>query len=171
MRKHGSRIFSSASTRLGCSLRCALPTLIHMVSFQLPPTFSWQSVSESLRPCMKWTKPSRYVTSPSSNPVSLFQQELFLELLEPSKIAHHDYLLEGTDSGLLHRGICTPGTRVRILDDITTWAKDNSPESPNVYWLFGLAGSGKSTIAYTIARRFEFAGDSNDTVILGGNFL
>ena len=120
---------------------------------------------------MKWTKPSRCVTSPFSNPVSLFQQELFLELLEPSKIAHHDYLLEGTDSGLLHRGICTPGTRVRILDDITTWAKDNSPNSPNVYWLFGSAGSGKSTIAYTIARRFEFAGDSNDTIILGGNFL
>jgi len=51
------------------------------------------------------------------------------------------------------------------------WAKDNSPVSPDVYWLFGSAGSGKSTIAYTIARRFEFAGDSNDTVILGGNFL
>ena len=51
------------------------------------------------------------------------------------------------------------------------WAKDNSPDSPNVYWLFGSAGSGKSTIAYTIARRFEFAGDSNDTIILGGNFF
>jgi len=122
---------------------------------------------------MKWTKLSRYVTSPFSNPVlvSLFQQELFLERLEPSKIAHHDYLLEGTDIGLLHREICTAGTRVRILDGITTWAKDNSPNSPNVYWLFGSAGSGKSTIAYTIARRFEFAGDSNDTIILGGNFL
>ena len=51
------------------------------------------------------------------------------------------------------------------------WAKDNSPDSPSVYWLFGSAGSGKSTIAYTIARRFEFAGDSNDTIILGGNFF
>ena len=51
------------------------------------------------------------------------------------------------------------------------WAKDSSPDSPNVYWLFGSAGSGKSTIAYTIARRFEFAGDSNDTIILGGNFF
>jgi len=51
------------------------------------------------------------------------------------------------------------------------WAKDNSSDSPNVYWLFGSAGSGKSTIAYTIARRFEFAGDSNDTIILGGNFF
>jgi len=122
---------------------------------------------------MKWTKPSRYVTSSFSNLVlvSLFQQELFLERLEPSRIAHHDYILEGTGIGLLHREICTAGTRVRILDGITMWAKDNSPDSPNVYWLFGPAGSGKSTIAYTIARRFEFAGDSNDTIILGGNFF
>jgi len=122
---------------------------------------------------MKWTKSSRYVASPFSNLVlvSLFQQELFLERLEPSKIAHHDYLLEGTGSGLLHREICTAGTRVRILDGIIMWAKDNSPESSNVYWLFGPAGSGKSTIAYTIARRFEFAGDPNDTIILGGNFF
>jgi len=106
---------------------------------------------------------------PSS--VSLFEQELFLDHLEPSKIAHHDYLLEGTGSGLLHRKICTAGTRAHILDSITMWAKDNSEESPDIYWLFGSAGSGKSTIAYTIARRFEFAGDSNDTIILGGNFF
>ena len=71
----------------------------------------------------------------------------------------------------VRREACTPGTRVRILDDIITWAKNTSPGSPNVYWLFGQAGSGKSTIAYTVARRFEFAGDPNDTIILGGNFF
>jgi len=103
--------------------------------------------------------------------VSLLQPELFLERLEPSKVAHHDYILKGTGSGLLHRELCTVGTRVLILDDITMWAKDNSQDSPNVYWLFGSAGSGKSAIAYTIARRFEFADDSNNMIILGGNFF
>ena len=72
---------------------------------------------------------------------------------------------------MLRRQVCTPRTRVGILDDIVTWAKDTSSDSPNVYWLFGHAGSGKTTIAYTIARRFEFAGDSNDTIILGGDFF
>ena len=72
---------------------------------------------------------------------------------------------------MLRRQVCTPGTRVGILDDIVTWAKNTSLDSPNVYWLFGHAGSGKTTIAYTIARRFEFAGDSKDAVILGGNFF
>jgi hypothetical protein len=102
---------------------------------------------------------------------SLSQQDLFLDRLKPSDIAHHDYILEGDEGRLLRRQVCTPGTRVSILDDIVTWAKNTSPESPNVYWLFGHAGSGKSTIAYTIARRFEFSGDSDDTIILGGNFF
>ena len=71
----------------------------------------------------------------------------------------------------MQREVCTPGTRIRILDDIVAWAKNILPGSPNVYWLFGPAGSGKSTIAYTVARRFEFAGDPNDKIILGGNFF
>ncbi len=102
---------------------------------------------------------------------SLSQQDLFFDRLKPSDIAHHDYLLEGEEGRLLRRQVCTPGTRVGILDDVVTWAKNFSSDSPNVYWLFGHAGSGKTTIAYTIARRFEFAGDSDDTIILGGNFF
>ena len=102
---------------------------------------------------------------------SLSQKDIFLDRLKPSHIAHHDYLLEGEEGRLLRRQVCTPGTRVCILDDIVTWAKSTSSKSPNVYWLFGHAGSGKTTIAYTIARRFEFAGSSDDTIILGGNFF
>ena len=94
-----------------------------------------------------------------------------LKGLKPSSIADHKYHLETKEEQRVRREICTPGTRVRILDDIITWAKDASPGSPNVYWLFGQAGSGKSTIAYSIARRFEFAGDPSDTIILGGNFF
>ena len=91
--------------------------------------------------------------------------------LAPSRIADHKYHLESKEERRVRREECTPGTRVRILDDIVAWAKNISPGSPNVYWLFGPAGSGKSTIAYTVARRFEFAGDPNDKIILGGNFF
>ena len=86
-------------------------------------------------------------------------------------MADHKYHLESKEERRVWREVCTPGTRVRILDDIIAWAKNTSPGSPNVYWLFGPAGSGKSTIAYSVARRFEFAGDPNDTIILGGNFF
>jgi hypothetical protein len=91
--------------------------------------------------------------------------------LTPSRIADHKYHLESKEERRVRREVCTPGTRVRILDDIITWAKNTSPGSPNVYWLFGQAGSGKSTIAYSVTRRFEFAGDPNDMIILGGNFF
>src|SRR5579872_6516350 len=43
------------------------------------------------------------------------------------------------------------GTRRTILDEIEMWSRDFT-KSP-VYWLNGLAGTGKSTIAQTIAER------------------
>ena len=107
----------------------------------------------------------------SSVPSSFFQQKLLLERLEASHAADHECELEGEQRRLLRRAVCTPGTRVRILGDIARWANDISSESQSVFWLFGQAGSGKSTIAYTIDRRFEFAGDADDTIVLGGNFF
>ena len=102
---------------------------------------------------------------------SFFIQKLLLERLEASHAADHKSELEGEQRQLLRRAVCTPGTRVRILGDIVRWANDTSSESQSVYWLSGQAGTGKSTIAYTIARRFEFAGDADDTIVLGGNFF
>ena len=51
--------------------------------------------------------------------------------------------------GNRHR--CLKGTRITVLDEIELWARDI--HSPPVYWLNGLAGMGKSTIAQTIAER------------------
>lgn len=82
-------------------------------------------------------------------------------------MADHRTLLEGL---AIKREECTPGTRVKILAEITAWANDRSSNSPCVFALTGQAGSGKSTIAYTITRRFD---DNTNTegVSLGGNFL
>ena len=46
---------------------------------------------------------------------------------------------------------CLRGTRKTVLDTIESWSKD--PNVSPVYWLNGLAGTGKSTIAQTIAER------------------
>jgi hypothetical protein len=102
---------------------------------------------------------------------SFFKQTSLMEQLKVSHAADHKCELEGEKRQLLRRAVCTPGTRVRILGEITRWANDTSSESQSVYWLFGQAGSGKSTIAYTVARRFEFVGGVDDTIILGGNFF
>jgi hypothetical protein len=59
--------------------------------------------------------------------------------------------------------MCTPGTRVSILGDLLTWA--DAPDSPCVFWLNGLAGTGKSTIARTFCDRLHARG------LLGASFF
>ncbi|TEB18876.1 WD40 repeat-like protein [Coprinellus micaceus] len=89
--------------------------------------------------------------------------------LKPSHKADHKTDLGGGSS--LPRQTCTPGTRIGPLRAIVGWANGTSPECQDVFWLFGPAGSGKSTIAYTVAQRFEAAVDADDTITLGGNFM
>ncbi|KAL4957112.1 hypothetical protein BDW69DRAFT_180996 [Aspergillus filifer] len=48
---------------------------------------------------------------------------------------------------------CLPGTRVELLDQIEKWA--GSPHGRSIFWLNGMAGTGKSTISKTISRRFK----------------
>ena len=50
-----------------------------------------------------------------------------------------------------NRNGCLKGTRESVLDEIERWARDFSA-SP-VFWLNGPAGTGKSTIAQTVAER------------------
>ena len=57
------------------------------------------------------------------------------------------------------------------MDDIAKWAIESSSDSPRVFWLIGQAGSGKTTIAYTIIKRFEEDGNTNQRTVLGGDFL
>lgn len=52
---------------------------------------------------------------------------------------------------------CLPGTQVAILDEITDWingVRQGSQDQP-ILLLHGMAGTGKSSIAHTIASRFK----------------
>ncbi|KIM82227.1 hypothetical protein PILCRDRAFT_473452 [Piloderma croceum F 1598] len=49
---------------------------------------------------------------------------------------------------------CLPGTRVDVLNFITTWVS-NPRSDHNVLWLNGVAGSGKSTLSTTMANLFD----------------
>jgi NACHT domain len=60
---------------------------------------------------------------------------------------------------------CLEGTRVAILEEILSWAESANGERPPVYWLNGLAGIGKSTIAKTVAERAQ------GKAILGASFF
>jgi hypothetical protein len=62
-----------------------------------------------------------------------------------------------------HNARCLPNTRTELLDAITTWASNKDGKS--IFWLSGMAGTGKSTIARTIAQSFASQGQ------LGASFF
>ncbi|KAH6977528.1 hypothetical protein BKA56DRAFT_687317, partial [Ilyonectria sp. MPI-CAGE-AT-0026] len=51
---------------------------------------------------------------------------------------------------------CLKGTRVELLDEINEWAKGSNAKS--IFWLNGMAGTGKSTISRTLSRSFHELG-------------
>ncbi|QRW04449.1 WD repeat-containing protein [Ceratobasidium sp. AG-Ba] len=51
------------------------------------------------------------------------------------------------------RGACTEGTRVELLEGMHAWADD--PASGKVFWLNGMAGTGKTTVAYSLCRHLD----------------
>ena len=62
-----------------------------------------------------------------------------------------------------HHSKCLPGTRESVLQDIVHWAKN--PHGQNVFWLNGLAGTGKSTIAQSFSEIIASDG------LLGASFF
>ncbi|KAJ7074595.1 hypothetical protein C8F01DRAFT_30580 [Mycena amicta] len=56
---------------------------------------------------------------------------------------------------------CHPQTRVAVQDAIQSWAMSDSEEGPNVLWLSGPAGAGKSAIAQTMAERWSAPGQGD----------
>ncbi|KAF2688262.1 vegetative incompatibility protein HET-E-1 [Lentithecium fluviatile CBS 122367] len=62
-----------------------------------------------------------------------------------------------------HNSTCLPNTRIELLHHIQGWAKDQSGKP--IFWLNGAAGTGKSTIARTVARAFA------DQQLLGASFF
>ncbi|KAJ7105155.1 WD40-repeat-containing domain protein [Mycena epipterygia] len=70
--------------------------------------------------------------------------------------------------GKIQRDSCVKGTREQILEDIVSWCKNTAPNSPAVYWLRGMAGTGKSTIAYTICKQLAADGEASR---LGASFF
>ena len=67
---------------------------------------------------------------------------------------------------------CMKGTRTAILDKIITWVnlplnpdKATTSHSDNVYWLYGMPGLGKTSVANSLCYRLHVSGN------LGGSFF
>ncbi|KAF9021068.1 hypothetical protein BDZ89DRAFT_991513 [Hymenopellis radicata] len=90
-----------------------------------------------------------------------------LDSLPRSRHARYDADVSSEAVGVT-RDECTPGTRVEILKRLVEWARKQSSEnSASIYWLNGSAGTGKSTIAYSVCKSL----DAVDPNILGASFF
>jgi WD40 repeat protein len=66
-----------------------------------------------------------------------------LALLRPVTEAFHDTSNAPTP--------CLEGTRKQLISDIFAWLNNPDPSGEHVFWLNGLAGTGKSAVARTVA--------------------
>ncbi|CAE6383974.1 unnamed protein product [Rhizoctonia solani] len=72
-----------------------------------------------------------------------------LKALKPVKQAAYDSTLSLT----VGRRSCTEGTRINIMSDMNKWARHS--EGPSIFWMNGMAGTGKTTIACTFSEVLE----------------
>lgn len=56
-----------------------------------------------------------------------------------------------------HEDECLSGTRTELLCQITDWATSTAPNGRCIFWLKGMAGTGKSTISRTVAKSLKEA--------------
>ncbi|KAJ7613199.1 quinon protein alcohol dehydrogenase-like superfamily [Roridomyces roridus] len=86
---------------------------------------------------------------------SLFMSTKMLQKIENLDQSDTLRKLNPVDMNASGRTSCLPGTRGDVLDDIRHWASVPDNDSNNLFWLSGVAGSGKSTIATTVAESFR----------------
>ncbi|KAF8760816.1 WD domain, G-beta repeat [Rhizoctonia solani] len=86
------------------------------------------------------------------------------DIAEEQRAKSHLAGLSAVDSAIynsllshdVNRRACTPNTRSKILLELNQWSVDRT--KPNVFWMNGMAGTGKTTIAYTFAQSLKTRG-------------
>ena len=89
--------------------------------------------------------------------VSLLEGKIDLAKLPTAEAAAFDSYVDELDAR------CHPDTRRDLLHQIREWASD--PQGKCIFWLNGMAGTGKSTISRTVAQSFA------DDCQLGASFF
>ncbi|KAG9007988.1 hypothetical protein FRB93_007007 [Tulasnella sp. JGI-2019a] len=79
-------------------------------------------------------------------------------LLQPADARFDSGSREGASS-------CLEGTHIAVLQEIQAWVYGTRPDQPSVFWLYGLAGAGKTTISQTVSEYCKACG------ILGATFF
>ena len=104
-------------------------------------------------------------------------QGCFSDYSHPGSTVPHYVAIQARYDCHPDRTACLESTRTEVLNKIFAWADQAPPENtagpaaesardrPKIFWLNGLAGTGKTTVAYTVAQRCRAEG------ILGASFF
>ncbi|KAF9553613.1 hypothetical protein CPC08DRAFT_767418 [Agrocybe pediades] len=76
---------------------------------------------------------------------------ILLDKLEPE----HDARYNSDYSITAGRRACTETTREQILQDLRQWADGSDGADSKVFWINGMAGTGKTTILYSFCQWLE----------------
>ncbi|KAL5089032.1 hypothetical protein Trisim1_005889 [Trichoderma cf. simile WF8] len=84
----------------------------------------------------------------------IIQGDYNVSVHPPKKALELDYLHEATFNATnkQHAPSCLENTRVQVLSQIRSWIDGDGER--RIYWLRGMAGTGKTTISITIAREY-----------------
>ncbi|KAI0414361.1 hypothetical protein F5X98DRAFT_349372 [Xylaria grammica] len=175
--------FGSHGQRLGS--KQSLRGLIHEITGIEMKSLQGEPLSNfTVEQRMGWTK-GRKTTRPEDKAYSLLGifgahmpliygegEENAFERLRREIRRNYDWVLErlpiakgsafDSHSEEPHRK-CQPNTRAEILQQVDDWMKDT--DGKTIFWLNGMAGTGKSTIARTVASR------ATDSGHLGASFF
>ncbi|CAE7052049.1 unnamed protein product, partial [Rhizoctonia solani] len=89
------------------------------------------------------------VEQPGSRGVDGIEMDHRLDRLSPSLSARYN----SAQAAGLQRGPCTNGTRVDLIAHVLGWLASSTLGS--MYWVSGMAGTGKTTIAYSLCAELD----------------
>ncbi|KAF9528032.1 hypothetical protein CPB83DRAFT_855213 [Crepidotus variabilis] len=104
----------------------------------------------------------------------LLQIDFSLQTLDTVQKLHEDTTLDklspiddarfnSSFASTVHRQSCTPETRKAVLALLQEWA--DNPDAAKVFWMSGIAGTGKTTVTYSFCEWLEAE------QLLGGNYF
>ncbi|KAF4609747.1 hypothetical protein D9613_011977 [Agrocybe pediades] len=142
-------------------VHCDLTTSIHskLLEFLKFRLSFWMEVLRLTKPMsmvsiisntLAWFTPKALDHTFKETEKELYYAELFVNL---TCTPVYDARYNSEYSTVVKRHGCTASTRAQILDDLEMWVKD--PQGTKVFWMNGLAGTGKTTILYSLCKRLE----------------